>query len=120
MTARDDPRRVALRYVTSMQSGEAITGESISEEGPFPVYGAGKKRETVEILDLDARGIHVAEYLTERLPRKLLEQHLHEAIENAQASMLARAEPTHDREIAATSKDGAKRSRTATKTRKRS
>lgn len=38
---------------------------------------------TVEILDLDARGIHVAEYLTELPPRKLLEERLHKAIESA-------------------------------------
>jgi predicted nuclease of restriction endonuclease-like (RecB) superfamily len=44
---------------------------------------AGKKRETVEILDLDARGIHVAEYLTELPPRKVLEERLHTAIEKA-------------------------------------
>jgi len=46
---------------------------------------AGKKRETVEILDLDARGIHVAEYLTELAPRKLLEERLHKAIESARS-----------------------------------
>lgn len=44
---------------------------------------AGKKRETVEYLDLDARGIHVAEYLTELPPRELLEDRLHRAIEAA-------------------------------------
>lgn len=55
-----------------------------SEEPPLGIIlCAGKKRETVEILDLDARGIHVAEYLTELPPRKLLEERLHKAIENA-------------------------------------
>jgi predicted nuclease of restriction endonuclease-like (RecB) superfamily len=55
-----------------------------SEEPPLGIIlCAGKKRETVEILDLDTRGIHVAEYLTELPPRKLLEQRLHKAIENA-------------------------------------
>jgi len=44
---------------------------------------AGKKRETVEYLDLDARGIHVAEYLTELPPREVLEERLHRAIEAA-------------------------------------
>jgi len=54
-----------------------------SEEPPLGIIlCAGKKRETVEILDLDARGIHVAEYLTELPPRKLLEERLHKAIEN--------------------------------------
>lgn len=40
---------------------------------------AGKKRETVEVLELEPRGIHVAEYLMELPPRELLEQRLHEA-----------------------------------------
>lgn len=44
---------------------------------------AGKKRETVEYLDLDARGIHVAEYLTDLPPREVLEERLHRAIEAA-------------------------------------
>jgi hypothetical protein len=44
---------------------------------------AGKKRETVEYLDLGTRGIHVAEYLTELPPRKVLEERLHRAIEAA-------------------------------------
>jgi predicted nuclease of restriction endonuclease-like (RecB) superfamily len=40
-----------------------------SEETPLGIIlCAGKKRETVEYLDLDARGIHVAEYLTELPP----------------------------------------------------
>ncbi len=40
----------------------------------------GKKREQIELLELDQKGIHVAEYLTELPPRQLLEQKLHEAI----------------------------------------
>jgi hypothetical protein len=44
---------------------------------------AGKKRETVEVLELEPRGIHVAEYLTELPPRELLEQRLHEAVVRA-------------------------------------
>lgn len=44
---------------------------------------AGKKRETVEYLDLDARDIHVAEYPTELPPRKVLEERLHRTIEAA-------------------------------------
>lgn len=55
-----------------------------SEQPPLGIIlCAGKKRETVEILDLDARGIHVAEYLTELPPWKLLEERLHRAIESA-------------------------------------
>lgn len=48
---------------------------------------AGKKRETVEYLDLDSRGIHVAEYLTDLPPRKVLEERLHRAIEAARSRL---------------------------------
>jgi predicted nuclease of restriction endonuclease-like (RecB) superfamily len=55
-----------------------------SEQTPLGIIlCAGKKRETVEYLNLDARGIHVAEYLTELPPREVLEDRLHRAIEAA-------------------------------------
>jgi hypothetical protein len=41
---------------------------------------AGKKRETVEYLNLGTSGIHVAEYLTELPSRELLAARLHEAV----------------------------------------
>jgi predicted nuclease of restriction endonuclease-like (RecB) superfamily len=41
---------------------------------------AGAKRETVELLELAPRGIHVAEYLTELPPREVLQQRLHDAV----------------------------------------
>jgi predicted nuclease of restriction endonuclease-like (RecB) superfamily len=51
------------------------------EERPIGlILCAGKKRETVEVLELEPRGIHVAEYLTELPPRELLERRLREAI----------------------------------------
>lgn len=34
----------------------------------------------MEYLDLDTRGIHIAEYLTELPPREVLEERLHRAI----------------------------------------
>lgn len=51
---------------------------------------AGKKRETVEVLELEARGIHVAEYLTELPPRELLERRLHEAVVRARLRLQQR------------------------------
>jgi predicted nuclease of restriction endonuclease-like (RecB) superfamily len=55
-----------------------------SEEPPLGIIlCAGKKRETVEYLDLDTRGIHVAQYLTEFPPREVLEERLRRAIEAA-------------------------------------
>jgi predicted nuclease of restriction endonuclease-like (RecB) superfamily len=51
------------------------------EEKPISlILCAGSKRETVEVLELSTRGIHVAEYLTELPPREILEQRLHEAV----------------------------------------
>jgi predicted nuclease of restriction endonuclease-like (RecB) superfamily len=55
-----------------------------AEEAPLGIIlCAGKKRETVEYLNLDARGIHVAEYLTDLPPREVLEDRFHRAIESA-------------------------------------
>ncbi len=44
---------------------------------------AGKKQEVVELLELGQSGIHVAEYLTELPPRKLLEEKLYRAVQSA-------------------------------------
>ena len=46
---------------------------------------AGKKQELIELLELNKSGIHVAEYMTELPPRKLLERKLHKAVETARA-----------------------------------
>lgn len=65
-----------------------------SEERPLGVIlCAGKKRETVEILDLDGRGIHVAEYLTQLPPREVLEDRLHRAIAAARQRLEAVPSP---------------------------
>jgi len=54
------------------------------EQSPIGlVLCAGKKRETVELLALEGSGIRVAEYMTELPSRKMLEQKLHKAIEQA-------------------------------------
>jgi len=44
---------------------------------------AGKKREQIELLELEKSGIRVASYWTKVLPRKLLQKKLHEAIQHA-------------------------------------
>ena len=44
---------------------------------------AGKKHETIELLELENSGIRVAEYMTELPPKSLLEKKLHKAIEHA-------------------------------------
>jgi hypothetical protein len=48
---------------------------------------AGKKREVIELLELNRSGIHVADYLTELPPKALLEQKLHSAMESARARL---------------------------------
>lgn len=65
------------------------------QRGEAPPLGmilcAGKKRETVEYLDLDTRGIHVAEYLTDLPPREVLEERLRRAIEAARSRLVVGA-----------------------------
>jgi len=41
------------------------------------VLCSGKKQEQIELLELDASGIHVAEYLTTLPPREVLQAKLH-------------------------------------------
>lgn len=54
------------------------------EDAPVSlILCAGKKHETVELLELEKSSIRVAEYLTELPPRKVLEEKLHKAVEHA-------------------------------------
>ncbi len=48
---------------------------------------AGKKEKTIELLELDQSGIHVAAYLTELPPKAVLEEKLAQAIESARARL---------------------------------
>lgn len=48
---------------------------------------AGKKQETVELLEMEKSGIRVAEYLTELLPKEVLARKLHTAIQQARARL---------------------------------
>lgn len=67
-------------YLRWLDRNERQTGE----DGPIAlILCAGKKRETVEYLNLGASGIHVAEYLTELPSRELLAKRLHEAVKLA-------------------------------------
>jgi predicted nuclease of restriction endonuclease-like (RecB) superfamily len=62
------------------------------EEQPVGIIlCAGKKRETVEYLDLGKSGIHVAEYLTELPPREVLRERFHQALAAARARLGQRA-----------------------------
>ncbi len=71
------------------------------EQAPLGIIlCAGKKRETVEYLDLDARGIHVAEYLTGLPPREFLADRLHRAIEAARNRLVLGGGPDIDLALA--------------------
>lgn len=65
-----------------------------TEIGENPPLGiilcAGKNSEQIELLELDAAGIHVAEYLTVLPPPDVLQRKLHEAIETARARIEAK------------------------------
>ncbi len=69
-------------YLRWLSKHERRDGES---EPLGIILCAGKKQELVELLELGQSGIHVAEYLTELPPRKLLEEKLHKAIQSARA-----------------------------------
>jgi predicted nuclease of restriction endonuclease-like (RecB) superfamily len=58
------------------------------EESPIGlILCAGKKRETIELMELEEGAIRVASYWTKVLPRKLLQKKLHEAIQHARAKL---------------------------------
>jgi len=59
------------------------------EESPIGlILCAGKKRETIELMELGKGTIRVASYWTKVLPRKLLQKKLHEAIQHARAQLV--------------------------------
>ncbi len=66
------------------------------EAGEAPPLGiilcSGKKQEQIELLELDASGIHVAEYLTALPPKEVLQAKLHQAIELSRARLENRGE----------------------------
>ncbi|MBI4880215.1 MAG: DUF1016 domain-containing protein [Planctomycetes bacterium] len=65
------------------------------EEPPVGlILCAGRKRETVELLELEKSGIRVASYWLEMPPRRLLEKKLHEAIGVARGLLEAKDRET--------------------------
>jgi len=53
---------------------------------------AGKREETVELLDLEQSGIRVSSYFTKVLPKKQLERKLHDAVRLARAKLEAKGQ----------------------------
>jgi predicted nuclease of restriction endonuclease-like (RecB) superfamily len=67
------------------------------EAGEAPPLGiilcsGNKKREQIELLELDASGIHVAEYLTALLSKEVLQAKLHQAVALSRARLDNRSE----------------------------
>jgi predicted nuclease of restriction endonuclease-like (RecB) superfamily len=72
--------------------------ERAADEGPplGIILCADRSAEHVELLELGASGIHVAEYLSVLPPREQLGQRLHAAIETARARTPAAEDTPHD------------------------
>ena len=67
------------------------------EETPIGlILCADKREEQIELLELAKSGIRVASYLTELLPKKLLEQELHESPRRARDELEARGRKPSD------------------------
>ncbi len=59
------------------------------EESPIGIIlCAEKSNETVELLELDQSGIHVAQYLTQIPPKEVFEEKLFKAIERAKSKLI--------------------------------
>ena len=79
------------------------------EEAPLGlILCAGKSVERVEVLELEQRGIRVAEYLTELPPREELQKRLHNAIALARKRLGANALPENGEEAPALKTTGRK------------
>lgn len=73
-----------LRWLDENERGEG-------EDAPLGlILCAGKKEETVRLLDVEKSGIKVASYWTDALPQEQLERKLHEAVQRARAQLDAR------------------------------
>jgi len=60
------------------------------EESPIGIIlCAEKAHETVELLELDKSGIHVAQYFTQMPPKDILEEKLRKAIERAKSRLIS-------------------------------
>lgn len=75
-------------YLRWLKKHEMQSGE---EEPLGLILCAEKSDERIEVLELEKRGIRVAEYLTELPPRKVLEQKFHDAVRLARAALARRS-----------------------------
>ena len=71
-----------LRWLDKYEKNEG-------EESPIGIIlCAEKANETVELLELDQSGIHVAQYLTQIPPKEVFEKKLYQAIEQAKRKLV--------------------------------
>ena len=71
-------------YLRWLNKYERMEGE----ESPLAIIlCAEKSSETIELLELDNSGIHVAQYLTYMPPKEVLEEKLHKAIQRARLQL---------------------------------
>ena len=58
------------------------------EESPIAIILCASKNDTIaQLMELDSSGIHVAQYLTEYVPKELLQQKFIDSIENAKIQL---------------------------------
>lgn len=78
-------------YLRWLNKYERMEGE----ENPLAlILCAEKSSETIELLELDNSGIHVAQYLTQMPPKEVLEEKLHKAIQRARLQLEQRGQST--------------------------
>ena len=78
-------------YLRWLNKYEKMEGE----ESPLAlILCAEKSSETIELLELDSSGIHVAQYLTQMPPKEVLEEKLHKAIQRAKLQLKQRGQST--------------------------
>lgn len=80
-------------YLRWLNKYEKMEGE----ESPLAlILCAEKSSETIELLELDNSGIHVAQYLTQMPPKELFEEKLHKAIQRAKLHLEQRGQNGND------------------------
>ncbi len=84
----------AIRRYTGPEPCIFVSYAQVNSADVFPDITRlhGKKRETVEYLDLGRGGIHVAEYLTELPPREVLRERFHQALATARERLASGGE----------------------------
>ena len=85
-------RRKLANADNNERAGIELVAEGANSRGRRAPIGlilcAGKRQETIELLDLGNSGIKVSSYWTEALPKAALESKLHEAMRRAKQRLI--------------------------------